>query len=143
MAYVAPGILRRDARPPIDTEPAPAPGAAKATRITALPRPWIHPRLIAGNGHPHHTPDDPAVRRFWTALIGPGAVADLLRLTAAAHTRRPLRRPIHLQTLFHEGLAHWDGTHILVNPAIPILDEGQIRRLRPALRVEYRRVLER
>jgi hypothetical protein len=116
---------------------------ATPIRVTARPRPWIRPRLIDGNGHLHHRADDPAVRRFWTALIGPGAVADLLRITAAAHTGRPLRRPLHLQTLFHEGLAHWDGTHILVHPRIPALDEGQIRRLRPALRAEYRRVLDR
>jgi hypothetical protein len=122
-------------------EAAPHPGAVEALsrRLTALPRPWIRPRLIEGNGHPHHRPDDPAVRRFWSALIGPGAVADLLRLTAAARSGRRLRRPVHLQVLFAEGLAHWDGRHILVHGGVPQLDEGQIRRLRPALRVEYRR----
>ena len=117
MASAVPGTLRRDDRPPIDTDTAPAPGAVEATtapRVTAIPRPWIRPRLTDGNGHPHHAADDPAIRRFWTALIGPGAVADLLRLTAAARAGRRLRHPIHLQILFHEGLAHWDGTSVLV-----------------------------
>jgi hypothetical protein len=82
-------------------------------------------------------PDDPAVRRFWTAVVGPGAVADLLRLTAAARTGRRLRRPVHLPLLLREGLAYWDGSHVLVHPNIPALAPTHRRRLRPALRAEY------
>jgi hypothetical protein len=113
------------------------PGAAEvATRVTALPRPWIHPRLTEP-ATPGHTPDDPAVRRFWTAVVGPGAVADLLRLTAAARTGRRVRRPVHLPLLLREGLAHWDGRDVLVHPNVPTLAPTHRRRLRPALRVEY------
>ena len=36
-------------------------------------------------GGPATLPTTRMVRRFWVALVGPGAVADLLRLTAAAH----------------------------------------------------------
>ena len=74
-------------------------------RITATQRPWILPRLIDPPA-PGHRPDDPLVRRYWTALIGPRRSADLLRITAAARTCRPLRRPVHLGELIGDGLAH-------------------------------------
>jgi hypothetical protein len=109
-------------------------------RPTAVPRPWIHPILIA-NGDPGLAPDDPAVRRFWTSLIGPGAVADLLRLTAAARTGRALRRPLHLTDLLTEGLVLRRSQVILVHRDVPRLTPAHVRRLRPALRVEYRRVV--
>ena len=140
MTSAASGFLRRDARPPIDTDAAPAPDAAEVvtpSRVTALPRPWIRPRL-ADPAVPGHAPDDPAVRRFWTAVVGPGAVADLLRLTAAARSGRKIRRPVHLSLLLREGLAHWDGHHVLVHPNVPALAPTHWTRLRPALRVEYR-----
>jgi len=138
MISAAPGTIRSDARPPIEAEAAPASGAAGVTisRVTALPRPWIRPRLAAGE-FPGHAPDDPGVRRFWTAIVGPGAVADLLRLTAAARTGRQIRRPVHLPVLLREGLAHRNGADILVFAEIPPLAAVHRRRLRPALRVEY------
>ena len=143
MTTAAPGTLRRDARPPVSPEAAPVPGAAEVTRIrpTAIPRPYIRPRLTPANGHPGHAPDDPMVRRYWSALLGPGAVADLLRLTAAAHRGRRLRRPLHLSSLLREGLIHRDGEAILVPERVPLLDDGQQRRLHPSLRAEYRRRL--
>jgi hypothetical protein len=118
---------------------APAPGTEGiAHRVTALPRPWIRPRLLpAGGGH---APDDPAVRRFWTALVGPGAVADLLRLTAAARSGRRIRRPIHLPVLLREGLVERHGGTILVYPRIPTLRPRHLKLLRPSLRAEYRRL---
>jgi len=126
-------------------EAAPAPGAAEVIplRPTAIPRPYIHPRLVEGNGHPGHDPHDPAVRRYWSALVGPGAVADLLRLTAAARRGTRLRRPLHLPSLLAEGLIHRDGQTIMVPARIPALDDGQQRRLHPTLRAEYRRTLGR
>jgi hypothetical protein len=140
MTFAAPGFLRRDARPPIDTDAAPVPDAAKVTpaRVTALPRPWILPRLTSA-ADPGHPPDDPAVRRFWTAVVGPGAVADLLRLTAAAHAGRRIRRPVHLPLLLREGLAHRRGPTIMVHPNVPALAPTHRLRLSPALRVEYLR----
>ncbi len=126
-------------------EAAPAPGAAEVIplRPTAIPRPYIRPRLAASNGHPGHDPDDPAVRRYWSALVGPGAVADLLRLTAAARRGVRLRRPLHLSSLLAEGLIHRDGEAILVPTRVPALDDGQQRRLHPTLRAEYRKTLGR
>lgn len=134
-----PGAIHRYARPPIPMDAAPAPGAVRsAVRPTATPRPWIRPRLRAGDGA-GFSPDDPAVRRYWTALVGPGAVADLLRLTAAARTGRSVRTPVHLGLLITEGLVERAGSMIVVGPTVPLLSPGQVRRLRPALRAEYRR----
>ena len=116
---------------------APVPGAEETTtRVTALPLPWIQPRLVH-TGRAGHAPDDPLVRRFWVALVGPGAVADLLRLTAAAHHARTIRRPVHLPVLLREGLIERDGDAILVHPRVPTLLPCHLRRLRPSLRAEY------
>lgn len=141
MTVAVPGTFRRDARPPIEMDAAPAPGTATA-RPTVEPRKWIavlaFDRDAAG-----HAPSDPAVRRFWTAIVGPGAVADLLRLTAAAQSGRRLREPLHLALLAAEGLVARDGDIVLVRPRIPYLDDRHLLRLRPALRAEYRSLVER
>ena len=122
---------------------APASGPAEVTiRRTALERPFITPRLIDDN-RPGHDLDDPAVRRFWTALVGPGAAADLLRLTRAAVTGQSIREPMHRWALLREQAIWWDGRNLWVHRRIPFLVDWQIRRLRPALRAEYRWVLER
>ena len=119
---------------------APAPGTVAAYRPTVVPRPWVTASFRPGPVRGHH-PTEAAVRRFWTALIGPGAVADLLRLIAAARSGRRLREPLHLGVLAAEGLAHPAAGKVLVAPLVPHLDEGRIARLRPALRIEYRSLL--
>ena len=140
MEVAVPGILRQDARPPIEMDAAPAPGTASA-RPTVIPRPWVA-ALLFDRAAPGHPPADPAVRRFWTAVVGPGAVADLLRLTAAARSGRRVREPIHLGVLAQEGLVvHHDGA-ILVRPLIPHLGERHQRLLSPAMRAEYRRLID-
>ena len=143
MTTAAPGALHENARPPVPVAAAPAPGAAEVAllRPTAIPRPYIRPRLVPANGHPGHAPDDPMVRRYWSALVGPGAVADLLRLTVAARRGKRLRRPLHLSSLLREGLVCRDGEAIVVPERVPHLDDGQQRRLHPSLRAEYRRRL--
>jgi hypothetical protein len=120
---------------------APASGTAAATRPTAVPRPWVAPLLFDSEASGHR-PDDPAVRRFWTAAIGPGAVADLLRLTAAAHRGRRIRQPLRVGLLAAEGLIEWSGDVILVRPVVPHLGPRHLRALSPALRVEYLRLRE-
>ena len=141
MTAAVPGRLRQDARPPIEMDAAPAPGTVAAYRPTVVPRPWVRVLLQPGPVTGHH-PTDAAVRRYWTALIGPGAVADLLRLIAAAGTRRKLREPLHLGILAEEGLAHRNADLVLVAPLVPFLDARHQARLRPALRAEYRALLE-
>ncbi len=119
---------------------APASGAAAALRPTVRPRQWVAP-LLFDRSADGHSPDDPAVRRFWTAIIGPSAVADLLRLTAAASTGRRIRMPLRLANLAAEGLIHRCGSIVLVRPTIPFLSPSQRQRLHPALRSEYAELL--
>jgi len=136
MVAAVPETLRRNARPPMSKDAAPASGAAAAPRPTVRPRLWVDP-LLFDRSADGHSPDDPAVRRFWTAIIGPSAVADLLRLTAAASTGRRIRMPLRLANLAAEGLIHRSGSIVLVRPTVPYLSPSQRQRLHPALRSEY------
>ena len=70
-----------DSRPPVVVESAPNSGAAaKPLRTTATqraitrPLPWksTNPDLIT------YPTDHPYIRLYWTATIGPGAVADMM-----------------------------------------------------------------
>ncbi|MFQ5553975.1 MAG: hypothetical protein ACE5GC_01230 [Acidimicrobiia bacterium] len=84
----------------------------------------------------------PYVRRFWTAAIGPGAVADLLRLATAAQRGRSLRRPVHLGRLMTLGLVAAPGGRLLVSTTIPPLPVAlAARRLTPDLARQHRRAL--
>jgi hypothetical protein len=83
-------------------------------------------------------PDDLYVRRFWTAAVGPGAVADLLRLIAAAQKGDAIRRPLHLATLAREGLVLVAPGHVWVRTRIPPLQRKHLRRFPPALKAEHR-----
>ena len=82
--------------------------------------------------------DDPYVRRYWTAAIGPGAVADLMRLAVAAQRGRSLLRPESLGILVREDLARWVHGRLFVRTVIPPLGPYQERRLTPELRRELR-----
>lgn len=122
----------------MDAAPASSTTAA-TTRPTAVPRRLVAP-LLFERGTDGHRMDDPAVRRFWCAVVGPGAVADLLRLTAAAHAGRRIREPLRLAVLASEGLVERHGDIVLVRPLIPRLGARHLRRLRPSMRAEYRRL---
>ena len=117
---------------------APPSGAAGATRPTVwrrplvAPEPWEDALNVIGYPVQH-----PYVRRFWTAAIGPGAVADLLRMAAAARSGTRLRRPVHLPALLSEGLVRARGNRLLVRPTIPPLPARHAQRLPPALREEH------
>ena len=141
----APGAFRRDARPPISPDPAPTPGAvALPRRRTAVPRPSLCP-VAAPMGHVDRSRHrdrtvpvtDAYVRRFWTAVIGPGAVADLLRLAAAAERGRSLLRPVHLATLLQHGLIAEVGGRIVVAPVVPSLPRSLVSCLPAGLRREH------
>ena len=121
---------------------APASGTTAATtppdttRPTALPRPLVAP-LLFDRAVEGHDPDDPVAHRFWCAVIGPGAVADLLRLTAAAHSGRRIREPLRLALLAREGLVIRQGPVVLVRPRIPFLGRRHLRMIHPTLRAQY------
>jgi hypothetical protein len=131
--------------PPSSVGASRSPDATDRRRIrrTAVERPTIVPRLIEGTSV-GYAPTDPYVRRFWIPIVGPGAVADVLRLTAAARGGRPLRLPIHVAVLAAEGLITFtqDGT-IAVPPTIPGLRSHQVARLGPSLRGAHQRHLDR
>lgn len=74
------------------------------------------------------------VRQYWIPIIGPGAVADLLRLTAAAHSGRSLLEPIHLPSLLSAGLVRRDADTLLVPGTVRPLDRSLVKRLPPSLR---------
>ncbi|MEA2002303.1 MAG: hypothetical protein U9N84_10535 [Actinomycetota bacterium] len=125
-----------DNRPQV-VESAPHPGAAASpVRRTATQRAIITPLPweTTSTDIPSYPPDHPYVRRYWTATIGPGAVADLLRLATAAQRGRSLRRPTHLHVLVRAHLVHVRAGHVFVRTRIPRLNSIHIRLLPPDLR---------
>jgi hypothetical protein len=83
---------------------------------------------------PGYSAQDDYVRRFWTAVIGPGAVADLLRLMAAAEKGYPLKRPVYLSELARFGLAVGAGDVIAVRPTVPPIPNEWLGRLPTVIR---------
>ncbi|MDH3539084.1 MAG: hypothetical protein OEP52_03730 [Acidimicrobiia bacterium] len=96
------------------------------------PRLWKSPA-----GYP---PDHEYVRRYWTAAIGAGAVADLLRVMQAARSQRSIRRPVNTPMLARSGLIVGGGTDLYVRSTVPPLPRELLRRLPPALRQELARL---
>jgi len=121
-------------RPPDSTDRSPI-------RRTAIERGMVTPVFIAEEST-GYAPTDPYVRRFWIPIVGPGAVADILRLTAAARCGRPLRFPLHLPTLIAEGLvARAGASEIAVRRTVPHLNAVQTKRLPPWLQLLHQRHL--
>ena len=119
-------------RPPIDSAVGPA-GAL--VRPTAQVRPTVPVKLI-----PCDTgiaPSDPYVRRFWVAALGPGAVAELLRLVSAAGKGEEVRLPRHLPQLLRAGLVYVvDGT-LAVHQRIPRVPVEMRWRFTPDVALEH------
>lgn len=86
-------------RPPINSA---AGHAGARLRPTARVRPTVPVRLIEGTDG--IDPADPYVRKFWVAALGPGAVAELLRLVSAAEKGGAVRLPRYLPHLLRAGL---------------------------------------
>ena len=136
----APGSVPHTVRPPLRWNTTWLPGATSGDpiRTTARSRPLVTVSLVQTRGD-GCAPTDPYVRTFWLPIIGPGAVADLLRVAAAAQRGRPLKLPMYLPTLIREGLAHVDRTGtVRVCDRVPPLNPAQVRRLSPALRRRHR-----
>ncbi len=135
-----PGDSPRQVRPPSGGKRMPPPGVLEdsAIRQTAKVREVVRPVPsrddVAGYAMTHVY-----VRRFWVAAIGPGAVADLLRLAAAAQSGRSLRRPTHLPSLLREGLVSHAGGNLYVPESVPRVPSRLVRTMPPALRRAHRR----
>ncbi len=126
-------VSGNDVRPPVATHPAPLPDTA--IRTSAGRRSTVTPNLLpiaAGV-----RPSDPYVRRYWTALLGPTAVEELLRLIVAAERKTSIRLPHRLAQLAAEGLVTLSREEVWVSPLVPRLGPRQLRRLPPALRAEH------
>ena len=141
MRYAAPGTVRLDDRPPVAADIAPSPGAV--CRIPAQQRYQISPRLLpaAPRKGLELDPSHPYVRTYWTAAVGPGAVADLLRLIAAARRKETIPHPLYLPVLCREGLVHHAGRAVWVRGLVPPLRRRHLSRLSPTLRRNHGRDL--
>ena len=95
----------------------------------------VKPRMWAAPGG--YPADHDYVRRYWTAAIGAGAVADLLRLMQAAKRRRSIRRPVNTPALVRSGLVRRSRGHTCgCGPRCRPLPSELLPRLTPALRQE-------
>jgi len=101
-------------------------------------RPTVAP-VLAPAPMKGYSPSHEYVRRFWIAVLGPGAVADLLRLTAAAQSGRSLKEPVHLPVLLAAGLAIRISGSVMVNDTVPPVPPHLVRRMPPALRRAHAR----
>ncbi|HUG08089.1 MAG TPA: hypothetical protein VMP13_04245 [Acidimicrobiia bacterium] len=86
-------------------------------RPTARVRPTVPVRLIPSDDGLE--PSDPYVRRFWVAALGPGAVAELLRLVSAGRKGEEVRLPRHLPQLLRTGLVTVVDGSLAVRERIP------------------------
>lgn len=134
----ASGTSTRQVRPPFDGNRFPFPDASDlpVTRRTAQSRAQIIPVCEPGSSFGYEM-TDPYVRRFWVAAIGPGAVADLLRLAAAAQGDRSLRTPVHLSTLLSEGLVRCIDGSVIVPDRVPPLPRSHAEGLAPRIRQQF------
>ncbi len=126
-----------DDRPPI----VPSPGVAepfRRLRPTVFDRLAVRPAIWDEHRDRGFAVTHPYVRRYWTPVLGPGAVADLLRLATAAARNRPLPRPIHLTELAKVGFVRMTHGALLVRTHVPAVPPALQRRLPPRLRRELR-----
>ncbi|HZD22606.1 MAG TPA: hypothetical protein VE569_04295, partial [Acidimicrobiia bacterium] len=82
-------------------------------------------------------PSDPYVRRFWVAALGPGAVAELLRLISAAGKGEEVRLPRHLPHLLRAGLVSIVEGTLAVASRVPRVPAEMRWRFPPDLAAEH------
>ena len=125
-------------RPPIKS----AAGRGVApVRPTAKVRPTVPVRLthVAGG----FEPSDRYVRRFWVAALGPGAVAELLRLTSAGAKGEAVRLPRHLPQLLRSDLVKIEDGVLAVVSRIPVVPATMRWRFPPDLAAEHAELIAR
>ena len=98
---------------------------------TVRRRPLVAPRLLCGPAD-GLAPDDPDLRTYWVAALGAPAVADLLRLIAAARTAGTVPIPYTLPALLSERLVVWDAVGVGVLLPVPRSATTEVSRSRSA-----------
>lgn len=119
-------------RPPINSAVGPV-GAL--VRPTAHVRPTVPVRLIPTDDGIEAS--DPYVRRFWVAALGPGAIAELLRLVSASGKGEEVRLPRHLPQLLRAGLVSVVDGSLAVPERIPIVPAEMRWRFPPDVAAEH------
>lgn len=114
--------------------------AGALVRPTAQIRPTIPVSLIPCSEGVEAS--DPYVRRFWVAVLGPGAVAELLRLVSAARKGEEVRLPRHLPQLLRAGLVRVIDGRLAVPELIPQVPADMRWRFTPSLALEHTAWLE-
>lgn len=109
--------------------------AGAPVRPTARIRPTVPVKLIPSNNGIE--PSDPYVRRFWVAALGPGAVAELLRLVSAAGKGEEVRLPRHLPQLLRSGLVSVVGDTLAVVERLPVVPAEMRWRFPPGVAGEH------
>ena len=136
MRFAAPGTVRLNDRPPVATDIAPSPGAAG--RISGQRRYRISPRLWPDHPGTGFDPSHPYVRTYWTAVLGPNAVVELLRIICAAKRQTTIPHPLFLSVLCREGLIHFADRTVYVRSQVPPLGRRHVARLAPGLQRRHR-----
>lgn len=104
-------------------------------RPTARVRPTVPVRLVEwAEGI---EPSDPYIRRFWVAALGPGAVAELLRLISAAGKGEEVRLPRYLPHLLRAGLVTIVSGTLAVKERIPPVPVEMRWRFPPDVAAEH------
>lgn len=124
------------ARPPANNA---ATAGSASVRPTAQVRPIVPVELIRSSAG--FRPDDPYVRRFWVAALGPGAIAELLRLVRAAEKGEGVRLPRYLPQLLKANLVTSSSGALAVSNRIPAVPRELQWRFPPSLAGEHTRWL--
>ena len=129
----ADATARGQNRPPINS----AVGHAVARlRPTARVRPTL-PVGLTPCEHGFEA-SDPYVRKFWVAALGPGAVAELLRMARAAQCDEEVRLPRHLPQLLKAGLVSIVDGRLSILERIPTVPPNMRWRFSPEISAEHK-----
>ncbi|MFP3881985.1 MAG: hypothetical protein ACLFWH_06660 [Actinomycetota bacterium] len=109
--------------------------AGAPVRPTARIRPTVPVRLIPSDDGVEAS--DPYVRKFWVAALGPGAVAELLRLVSAAGKGEEVRLPRHLPQLLRVGLVSVVESCLAVPERIPRVPAEMRWRFTPDIAADH------
>ena len=124
-------------RPPIKRA---AGHGAAPVRPTARVRPTVPVQLSPTSEG--FEPSDPYVRKFWVAALGPGAVAELLRLTSAGSKGEAVRLPRHLPQLLRADLVTIQNGALSVVSRIPLVPRNMRWRFPPDIAAEHAELVD-